>query len=45
LIHRRRSISLEAPSFGAVSMNNATFDWRIRAADIDVRLMMLAFEV
>jgi len=35
----------KAPSFGSLSMDKATFDWLIRAADIDVRLMTIAFGV
>lgn len=35
----------KAPSFGSLSMDKATFDWLIRAADVDVRLMTIAFGV
>ena len=35
----------KAPSFGSLSMDKATFDWLVRAADVDVRLMTLAFGV
>jgi len=35
----------KAPSFGSLSMDKATFDWLIRAADLDVRLMTMAFGV
>jgi HD-like signal output (HDOD) protein len=34
-----------APSFGSLAMDKPTFDWLIRAADIDVRLMTIAFGV
>jgi HD-like signal output (HDOD) protein len=33
------------PSFGSLSMDKATFDWLIRAADVDVRLVTIAFGV
>lgn len=35
----------KAPSFGSLSMDKATFDWLVRAADVDVRLMTIAFGV
>jgi HD-like signal output (HDOD) protein len=35
----------KAPSFGSLSLDKATFDWLIRAAAIDVRLMTIAFGV
>lgn len=35
----------KAPKFGALSLDKSTFDWLIRAADIDVRLMTIAFGV
>jgi HD-like signal output (HDOD) protein len=35
----------KAPSFGALAMDKATFDWLIRAGDVDIRLLMLAFGV
>ena len=35
----------KAPSFGSLAMDKPTFDWLIRAADVDVRLMMIAFGV
>jgi HD-like signal output (HDOD) protein len=35
----------KAPSFGALSMDKPTFDWLIRAGDVDIRLLMLAFGV
>lgn len=35
----------KAPSFGSLSMDKATFDWLLRSADVDVRLMMIAFGV
>jgi HD-like signal output (HDOD) protein len=31
------------PSFGTLAVDKPTFDWLIRAADVDVRLLMLAF--
>jgi HD-like signal output (HDOD) protein len=33
------------PRFGALAVDKPTFDWLIRAADVDVRLLMLAFGV
>lgn len=35
----------KAPTFGSLSMDKSTFDWLVRAADVDVRLMTLAFGV
>jgi HD-like signal output (HDOD) protein len=35
----------QAPSFGALSLDKPTFDWLIRAADVDVRLLTLSFGV
>ena len=35
----------KVPSFGSLSMDKPTFDWLVRAADVDVRLMTLAFGV
>jgi HD-like signal output (HDOD) protein len=35
----------KVPGFGSLSLDKATFDWLIRAADVDVRLMMIAFGV
>jgi len=35
----------KAPSFGSLSMDKPTFDWLIRAADVDVRLLTIAFGV
>jgi hypothetical protein len=35
----------KAPHFGALSLDKATFDWLIRAADVDVRLLSIAFGV
>jgi HD-like signal output (HDOD) protein len=35
----------QAPRFGALSLDKPTFDWLIRAADVDVRLMTIAFGV
>lgn len=34
-----------APSFGALSLDKPTFDWLIRAADVDVRLLTISFGV
>lgn len=31
------------PDFGTLAVDKPTFDWLIRAADVDVRLLMLAF--
>jgi HD-like signal output (HDOD) protein len=33
------------PNLGSLAVDKSTFDWLIRAADIDVRLLMLAFGV
>ena len=33
------------PSLGSLAMDKATFDWLIRAGDVDIRLLMLAFGV
>lgn len=33
------------PSFGSLSMDKATFDWLIRAAAVDVRMLTVAFGV
>ena len=35
----------KAPGFGGLSVDKPTFDWLIRAADVDVRLLALAFGV
>lgn len=35
----------KVPSLGSLSMDKATFDWLIRAGDVDIRLLMLAFGV
>ena len=35
----------KVPSFGSLSMDKSTFDWLIRAADVDVRLLTIAFGV
>jgi HD-like signal output (HDOD) protein len=35
----------KAPSFGALGMDKPTFDWLIRSADVDVRLLSIAFGV
>jgi HD-like signal output (HDOD) protein len=35
----------KAPSFGSLSMDKPTFDWLIRAGDVDIRLLALAFGV
>jgi len=34
-----------APDFGALTLDKPTFDWLIRAADVDVRLLTLSFGV
>ncbi len=33
----------KVPNFGTLAVDKPTFDWLIRAADVDVRLLMLAF--
>jgi len=35
----------KVPSFGALAVDKPTFDWLIRAADVDLRLLTLAFGV
>jgi HD-like signal output (HDOD) protein len=35
----------KAPDFGALSLDKPTFDWLIRAADVDVRLLTISFGV
>jgi HD-like signal output (HDOD) protein len=35
----------KVPALGALAMDKATFDWLIRAGDVDIRLLMLAFGV
>lgn len=35
----------KAPSFGTLDMDKRTFDWLIRSADVDVRLLAIAFGV
>lgn len=35
----------KAPNIGTLAMDKATFDWLIRAADVDVRLLTIAFGV
>jgi HD-like signal output (HDOD) protein len=35
----------KAPSLGSLSLDKPTFDWLIRAADVDVRLLTIAFGV
>lgn len=35
----------KAPSFGSLAVDKPTFDWLIRAGDVDIRLLMLAFGV
>jgi HD-like signal output (HDOD) protein len=35
----------KAPNFGSLSMDKPTFDWLIRAGDVDIRLLLLAFGV
>ena len=34
-----------APSLGSLSMDKPTFEWLIRAGDVDIRLLMIAFGV
>jgi HD-like signal output (HDOD) protein len=33
------------PNMGSLAMDKATFDWIVRAGDVDIRLLMLAFGV
>jgi HD-like signal output (HDOD) protein len=35
----------KVPDFGSLALDKATFDWLIRAADVDVRLLGIAFGV
>lgn len=35
----------QAPSFGSLAMDKATFDWLLRAGDVDIRLLMMTFGV
>lgn len=35
----------KTPSLGSLAMDKATFDWLVRAGDVDIRLLMLAFGV
>jgi HD-like signal output (HDOD) protein len=35
----------QLPNFGSLAVDKPTFDWLVRAADVDVRLLMLAFGV
>jgi HD-like signal output (HDOD) protein len=35
----------KVPNLGSLAMDKATFDWLIRAGDVDIRLLMLAFGV
>jgi HD-like signal output (HDOD) protein len=35
----------KAPNLGSLAMDKPTFDWLIRAGDVDVRLLMIAFGV
>ena len=34
-----------APDFGSLAMDKATFDWLLRAGDVDMRLLMMTFGV
>jgi HD-like signal output (HDOD) protein len=34
-----------APDFGSLAMDRATFDWLLRAGDVDMRLLMMTFGV
>jgi HD-like signal output (HDOD) protein len=40
-----REFHTKLPNLGTLSVDKPTFDWLIRAADVDVRLLMLAFGV
>ncbi|HLF11320.1 MAG TPA: HDOD domain-containing protein [Gammaproteobacteria bacterium] len=35
----------KAPSFGSLAMDRPTFDWLLRAGDVDIRMLILAFGV
>ena len=35
----------KAPNFGSLAMDKTTFDWLLRAGDVDIRLLMLTFGV
>ena len=35
----------KAPQFGSLALDKATFDWLVRAGDVDIRLLTLAFGV
>ncbi len=35
----------KAPNLGSLAMDKPTFDWLIRAGDVDVRLLMIAFGI
>jgi HD-like signal output (HDOD) protein len=35
----------KAPGLGSLAMDKPTFDWLVRAGDVDVRLLMIAFGV
>jgi HD-like signal output (HDOD) protein len=35
----------KAPNLGSLAMDKPTFDWLIRAGDVDIRLLMIAFGV
>jgi HD-like signal output (HDOD) protein len=35
----------KAPSFGSLTMDKPTFDWLLRAGDVDIRLLMMTFGV
>ena len=35
----------KTPSFGALTMDRPTFDWLVRAGDVDLRMLMTAFGV
>jgi HD-like signal output (HDOD) protein len=35
----------QAPNLGSLAMDKPTFDWLIRAGDVDIRLLMIAFGV
>ncbi len=42
---RSPSSMRKRPSFGSLSLDKPTFDWLIRAADVDVRLLTISFGV
>jgi HD-like signal output (HDOD) protein len=35
----------KAPAFGSLSLDKPTFEWLVRAGDVDIRMLMMAFGV